>query len=89
MQAAGLILCAQALLLLVRLKISWEFWIRKDVPGPAIRQEITGGSIHGNRFLEFTGVVVWAAGISVGLGSLLGIVFTLALLVPGVIPRTT
>jgi len=89
MQEAGLILCALALLLLVRSKISWEFWIREDVPGTAIRREINGEPIHANRFLEFIGVVIWAAGIGVGFGSLLGVVATLALLVPGLKPRTT
>jgi hypothetical protein len=87
MQDAGLILCALGVLILLRSKISWEFWIREDVLAPALRREIHSGSNHANRFLEFAGVVLWAMGICIGFGSLAGIAATMALLVPGLIPR--
>ena len=86
LQDAGVILCALGVLILLRSKISWEFWIREDVPGPAIRCEINGGTNHVNRFLEFSGVIFWAAGICIGFASLAGIVAAIALLIPGTLP---
>jgi hypothetical protein len=87
MQDAGLILVALGLLFLLRSKISWEYWIRDEILDPAIRREINSGPNHANRFLEFTGVALWAMGICIGFGSLAGIVAALVLLVPGLIPR--
>ncbi len=83
---AGLILCALGLLILLRSKISWEYWLREDVLVPAIRREINGGPNHANRFLEFAGVSLWAMGICTGFGSLAGIAATIALLIPGTLP---
>jgi hypothetical protein len=87
LQDAGLILVALGVLSLLRSKISWECWIHDEVLEPAIRREINSGPNHANRFLEFAGVVLWAAGIGVGFGSLPGIIAVLALLVPGLIPQ--
>jgi hypothetical protein len=87
MQDAGLILCALGLLILLRSKISWEFWIREDVLAPAIRREIDRGPNHANRLLEFAGVMLWTVGICLGFGSLLGVAAMLLLLAPGFIPQ--
>jgi hypothetical protein len=87
MQDAGLIFCALGVLILLRSKISWEYWIREDVLVPAIQREINRGPNHANQILEFTGVAMWAAGICIGFGSVAGIIATLALLVPGLLPQ--
>jgi hypothetical protein len=87
MQDAGLILCALGGLILLRSKILWEFWIREDVPVPAIRREINGGTNHANRFLEFSGIIIWTMGICIGFGSLVGIAATMAMLLPGLLPQ--
>ncbi|MGB7538016.1 MAG: hypothetical protein WBM17_05725 [Anaerolineales bacterium] len=87
MQEAGLILVALGLLFLIRAKISWEYWTRDEVLDPAIRREINSGPNHANRFLEITGVGLWAVGIGAGYGSLAGIVAAIALLVPGILPQ--
>ncbi len=86
-QDAGLILCALGVLMLLRSKISWESWISEDVPLPAIRREIDSGPNHANRFLEYAGAVLWAMGICIGFGSLVGIAATIVLLVPGFLPE--
>ncbi len=86
-QDAGLTLCALGFFILLRSKISWEYWICDDIPVPALRREINGGLNHANRFLEFSGVVLYAMGICTGFGSLAGIAATIVLLIPGILPQ--
>jgi hypothetical protein len=87
LQDAGLILCALGLLFLIRLKISWECLIRKEGPEGTISSEMHNEPDHANPFLEFVGITLWALGVCVGFGSLPGIVSTLLLLIPGLLPK--
>jgi hypothetical protein len=83
MQAAGLILCALGLLFLLRSIISQECWTSEAGAEPEIRRrsDFETNAIHA--FLFNAGISLWAMGICVGFGSVLGSIAILLLLMPG------
>ena len=87
MQDTGLNLCALGLLFPLRSIISWECWIREEVPEPGIRRELERVTNPPISLLGLAGIALWALGVCAGFGSILGSAAVLLLFIPGLIPQ--